>query len=86
MKYLTGFFECDSIIFKAYCYARITIKGGDIYMKSPFCLARLPRVEGVLKSSEMAAFAFSVPTCWGFSILEHETYFRGKYDDIYRRL
>ena len=31
-------------------------------MKSPFCLAHLPRVEGVHKSSEMAAFAFSAPT------------------------
>jgi len=58
MKTLTGFFKCGSIIFKAYSYARITIKGGDIYVKSPFYLARLPSVEGVHKSSQRAAFAF----------------------------
>ena len=84
---LTGFFECDSIIFIGAIYAQITIKRGDIgFYEVSFCLAHLPRIEGVHKSSEMAAFAFSAPTCRGFSILEHETYFRGKYDDIYRRL
>ena len=39
----------------------ITIKRGDIGFcpyEVSFCLARLPRVEGVLKSSEMAAFAY----------------------------
>jgi len=92
MKTLTGFFKCDSIIFDGANYAQrpssnlgfITIKRGDIgFYEVSFCLAHLPRIEGVHKSSEMAAFAFSAPTCRGFSILEHETYFRGKYDDIH---
>ena len=70
MKTLTGFFKCASIIFDGANYAQrpssnlgfITIKRGDIgFYEVSFCLAHLPRVEGVHKSSEMAAFESSSP-------------------------
>ena len=58
---MTKIIDCDLLDNRRIITSGLLLKRGDIRFcpyEVSFCLARLPRVEGVLKPSEMAAFAF----------------------------
>ena len=58
---MTKIIDCDLLDNRRIITSGLLLKRGDIRFcpyEVSFCLARLPRVEGVLKPSEMAAFAY----------------------------